>query len=90
MTVHVEVYTMDTCEPCQEVKQFLKDNGVAFIEHDVVIDPTALRKMKNISGGTRTPVTTIGDTVIVGFDPDQLTRALASSGLSLSVPTTTQ
>jgi alkyl hydroperoxide reductase subunit F len=51
------------------VKAFLEKHGVAYTSIDVGEDREAAKRMIEISGQYGVPVTTVGDEVIVGFDP---------------------
>lgn len=54
---------------------FLAEKGVAFIKKDPMIDPEAEAELAAL-GLYATPVTLVGDEVVVGFDPETLQRLL--------------
>jgi glutaredoxin len=59
------------------VKELLSRAGVPFAAHNVDEDGTAYDDL--IARGFRTvPVTVIGDQVVIGFDAEALTRAIAA------------
>jgi glutaredoxin len=59
------------------VKEFLSQKGVAYTDHDVTTDKTALEEMRKITdGGLSVPVIHVGDEVIVGFDEERIKKAL--------------
>jgi len=60
---------------CERTKEFLSKNGIAFEDRNVVTDPQALQDLQKLHVMT-TPVTLVGDTVIVGFDEEKLRQAL--------------
>jgi glutaredoxin len=60
---------------CQHTKEFLSNNGVTFEDKNIVTDPQALEELRKLRVMT-TPVTVVGDTVIVGFDEEKLKTAL--------------
>jgi glutaredoxin len=60
---------------CQHTKEFLSNNGVTFEDKNIVADPQALEELRKLRVMT-TPVTVVGDTVIVGFDEEKLKKAL--------------
>ncbi|MGQ9713518.1 MAG: glutaredoxin family protein [Anaerolineae bacterium] len=60
---------------CARVKEFLSQKGVLFKERDVAQDPQALSELEAL-GVMTTPVTLIGEEVIVGFDRARLEQLL--------------
>lgn len=77
-TPQVVVYSSPTCGFCHMVKEYLTDHGVAFEERDISTDQEALMYVLEKVGQAVTPITTIGEKVIVGFDRPQLDEALAT------------
>ncbi len=59
------------------MKEFLSQKGVTFVERDVAQDEAALSELERL-GVMTTPVTLIGDEVVVGFDRDRLNALLFS------------
>lgn len=47
----VEIYTSLLCGPSHRAKQLLQRKGVAFEEHDIMLDPETRREMIARSGG---------------------------------------
>lgn len=77
MEKKVKIYTTSGCHYCQKAKEFLAEKGVEFESCDVGADKTAFQEMKKISGGARSvPVISIGDRVIVGFEREEIEKAL--------------
>ncbi len=70
------VYTQPDCPGCRNVKRLLEENGIAYIERDIVADQAAFEEFQRI-GRPATPVTVIGDTVIWGFNKRKILRALS-------------
>jgi glutaredoxin 3 len=60
---------------CGKVKEFLSQRRIEFVERNVAADETALAELQKLHYMT-TPVTVVDDEVVVGFDPDKLTRLL--------------
>ncbi len=60
---------------CQHTKGFLSKNSVGFVDKNIVADPQALQELQKLHVMT-TPVTVVGDTVIIGFDEEKLRKAL--------------
>jgi glutaredoxin len=60
---------------CNRTKGFLSQDGIAFEERDVSKDEAALNELQK-RGLMTTPVTLIGDEVVVGFDRAKLAKLL--------------
>ena len=60
---------------CTKVKEYLSRQQVSFEDRDVTSDPSAISELQKL-GFMTTPVTVIGEKVIVGFDQQKLSRAL--------------
>ncbi|MBS4023442.1 MAG: glutaredoxin family protein [Dethiobacter sp.] len=61
---------------CLEVKEFLSQHNFEFKEYNIIEDRNAFEEMWLISGQKAAPVTTVNDSVIVGFKKDMLSEAL--------------
>ena len=73
----VEVYSAVWCPWCTKVKDFLKQNNVAFMEKDVDADQKYAEELVEKSGQRGIPVTVIdGKNVIVGYDVVELKKTL--------------
>ena len=57
------------------MEEFLRENGVDFALKNVGEDEGAMAELERL-GTMATPVTVVGDRVIVGFDRDSLEAAL--------------
>ena len=60
---------------CGKVKEYLSQKHVQFEDRDVTKDPDALYDLQKL-GLMTTPVTVVGQNVIVGFDISKLDEAL--------------
>ncbi len=60
---------------CNRTKEFLSQHGIRFEERDVSSDEAALDELQK-RGLMTTPVTLIGDEVVVGFDRAKLAQLL--------------
>jgi glutaredoxin len=60
---------------CQQTKEFLREKGVAFQEHDVSSEAAAYAKLDEL-GIYTTPITLIDGEPVVGFDRPKLDRLL--------------
>ena len=63
---------------CQRTKEYLSQKNIRFIDRDVTTDQAAFEEFKRLQAMT-TPVTVIGDEVIVGFDPEKIDKALGDN-----------
>ena len=72
----VIVYSTNSCPWCVKVKDFLKENKIDYVEHNVAEDAKALQDMEEKSGQRGVPVLDINGTIIVGFDRDAIKAAL--------------
>ncbi len=60
--------------------EFLKSQGVPFVERDVVADEGAIDELLKHTGGVRgTPVIVIGSTVLRGFNRGKVSELLGLS-----------
>ncbi len=68
----VTIYSTKNCPYCRMAKAFLDKNNVPYANIDVGEDAEAAKKMVALSGQLGTPVITVNDEVIVGFDSQRL------------------
>jgi len=71
----VVVYTMTGCPHCAALKEFLKENGVSYLERDVAASDEALAEFRKL-GFRGTPATVVGDRSVVGFDKEKVAELL--------------
>lgn len=76
MAKNVKVYSTLTCPWCVRVKQFLKENNIAFEDFDVGADQARADEMVRISGQMGVPVLDIEGEIIIGFDKERIKQAL--------------
>jgi glutaredoxin len=57
-------------------KEFFKEKGVAYEEHDVAADQARRKEMVDKSGQLGVPVIDIEGQIIVGFDKDTVAKEL--------------
>ena len=72
----VRVYSTVTCPYCVRVKQFLKENNIAYQDFDVSKDQAKAEEMIQKSGQMGVPVLNIDGEIIIGFDKDAIKHAL--------------
>ncbi|HNX90929.1 MAG TPA: glutaredoxin domain-containing protein [Candidatus Omnitrophota bacterium] len=76
MAKTVKVYSTVTCPFCVRVKQYLKDNNIAFEEIDVAKDPLKAQEIFQRSGQIGVPVIDVDGEIVVGFDKINIARLL--------------
>jgi glutaredoxin 3 len=72
----VTIYSTPTCHFCHMAKDFFKEKGVAYTEHNVASDLEKRQEMIQKSGQMGVPVIMVGDELIVGFDKERLASTL--------------
>lgn len=73
----VTVYTTPTCGFCHQLKNYLRQRGIPFVEHDVSRDPYRANEMVRLSGQQGVPVSVIDGNVILGADMGRINQILA-------------
>ena len=76
MSKKVKVYSTTVCPHCIHVKNFLKENNIAFEEIDVGADFTAAQEMMEKSSQMSVPVVDIDGKIIIGFDKAAMSKEL--------------
>ena len=77
----VFMYTLSTCPWCRKAKNFFKSNNIPFDYVDYDLQPEdeqekIMEKMLAISGAGSFPAVMIGESVIVGYNPEKYSEAL--------------
>jgi len=72
----VKVYSTQFCPYCVILKEFLKENKVAFEEIDVSENQKAQEEMIEKSGQMGVPVVEIDGEMIIGFDREKILQIL--------------
>ena len=76
----VTIYTSPTCVYCHAAKEYFKDHDISYTERDITTDNEALEFIINKVGQAVTPIITVDDQVVVGFDRPKLDEIFAASG----------
>lgn len=76
---NVVVYSTPTCPYCHQVKEYLKNKGVEFVEYNVATDMEARNAMVQKSGQLGVPVIDVDGNIIVGFNRAKLEELLAKA-----------
>ena len=72
----VKVFSTVSCPYCVTLKEFLKQNNVAFEDIDVSQDEIAREEMIEKSGQLGVPVVEINGQIVIGFDKEKISRLL--------------
>lgn len=72
----VIIYSTPTCHFCQMAKEFFKEKGVEYTDHNVAEDMEKRQEMIEMTGQMGVPVIKIGDDVIIGFDKEKVAGIL--------------
>lgn len=77
MDKKVKVFSTPNCDLCERTRRFLAEKGVDFEYVDVTRDRDSLQEMRELSHGARSaPVVSVGDKVVVGFNREELEKAI--------------
>lgn len=79
------LYTQRDCAESPNVRAWLQERGVRFIERDVTGDIDAARALY-ATGTFATPLLVVGEAKVLGFRPDALTAALGIEHRSAPAP----
>lgn len=72
----ITIYSTDTCAYCPMVKRFFKAKNVPFIEEDITHDTVMRTALHKHTGYSTVPVTTDGETYVVGWKPGELAKLI--------------
>ena len=72
----VTIYSTPTCVYCKMAKEFFKEKGVVYEEHDVAADVAARKEMFDKTHQMGVPVIMVDEQIIVGFDKGTLEKVL--------------
>ena len=67
----ITIYTTPTCPHCKNAKNFLKKQGIPFIEKDVSKNRQAQEELSKL-GARGVPSFKIGDELVIGFNQSKI------------------
>lgn len=73
----VTVYSTPTCHYCTLVKDFLRKKAIPFQDYDVSRDVSKADEMVRKSNQMGVPVIDVNGTIIVGYNPTGIEKALS-------------
>lgn len=68
----LKVYVKPGCPWCVEAVAYLRKDGFAFTEIDVITDPAAYEEMRRISGQSCAPTLTYGELILADFGVEEM------------------
>ena len=74
--MQITIYSTPTCPYCISAKQYFKSKNIPFEDIDVSADQAKAQEMVKISGQMGVPVIKIDDKILIGFDQDEVEKAL--------------
>jgi glutaredoxin-like YruB-family protein len=72
----IEVFSTPSCPYCTKLKNWLEEEGYEFQEYDVSENKEKAREMMERTSRKGVPQTFVGDKEIVGFQPDEIRKAI--------------
>ena len=72
----IDIYTTPTCGYCKMAKEYFQSKGWEYTEHNVFEDEKAREDMITKSGQMGVPVIEIDGKIIVGFNKEEIEKAL--------------
>ena len=72
----IEVFSTPSCPYCTKLKNWLEKEGYEFQEYDVSENKEKAHEMMERTGRKGVPQTFVGDKEIVGFQPDEIRKAI--------------
>ncbi|MDH4122515.1 MAG: glutathione S-transferase N-terminal domain-containing protein [Thermoplasmata archaeon] len=72
----VKLYSTPDCFFCDKVKHFLQNHKIEFTEVDVSVDREAAIELVEKSGQLGVPVLDIYGKILIGYDKEEMRKAL--------------
>lgn len=76
----LRLFTTGRCPHCRQLKEFLQQRKVPFLEQDIERNQRAFAEFQQ-NGGRSVPLLLIGERKISGFDAKRIEQALRDAGL---------
>ena len=75
------IYIKSHCSWCHEALAWLDQHGYRYEVREVLEDPEAMARMREISGQSLTPTMEVDGKVLADFDTGQLSEFLEANGI---------
>jgi glutaredoxin-like YruB-family protein len=72
----ITIYSSPSCAYCHQAKEYFKEKGLEYTEKDITTDPKAMQFVVEKVGQAVTPIITLDDDIVVGFDRPQIEEIL--------------
>ena len=76
--MNITIYSTPNCVHCHDAKRYLKEKNIPFSDIDVESDTQKAEEMIQLSAQMGVPVIKVDNKVIVGFDKDELEKAIGN------------
>ncbi len=73
----VRMYTTPNCSYCHQLRRYLRERKVKFVEYDISRDERKAAEVANRSRQNGVPVLEYNGTIVVGFDRERIDRLIA-------------
>ncbi|WNO11228.1 glutaredoxin family protein [Teredinibacter sp. KSP-S5-2] len=70
------IYTVKWCNYCKNLKSFLDNKNIPYLEKDIETSPSAKHEFNQLNG-QGTPLILIGNTLIRGFNQEELIKKIS-------------
>jgi glutaredoxin 3 len=80
----VTIFSSPTCAFCHMAKEYFRDKSIEFTEKDISTDAEAFEFVVQKVGQAVTPIITINDRLIIGFDRPKIDQALEATRKEIS------
>lgn len=71
----VWMFSRDSCGYCKKLKNFFSENGISYTELNLDTDSNAQEMFATLEA-PGVPVTLVGKKVIIGYNPDEISKAI--------------
>jgi len=71
------IYSTTLCPFCKQTKEWLTEKGFKYEERNVEENPEYRDEMLEKSGAMTVPIVDIEGTIVVGYNPGEMEKALA-------------
>jgi len=76
----IQIYTLPNCPHCDDVKNYLNQHSIPYMEYDISRDVNRLDEMYKKTGQVGTPIIDVGGSIMVGFNQPRLIQILNQQG----------
>ena len=70
----IRLFTKPYCGWCEQARDWLDEQGIAYDEIDVIADRTAFEEMRRLSGQTLAPVIEVDGAILADFGAEELAK----------------